>query len=736
MKKQLLSLALGLVTVLFVTAQTTVSVSQIQYVSPSDLASCTDLSAYDEQEIKTVGIVMHDGGLTELSSSSVTGGYRPGVHLLDTGVQGAMGNFAGVQIHGVYATQPSQPVTALDNLVAGMIVEIVGTVGTYNGETQVFPKDNSSVTVLGTTSAPQADTISLGLLNDNTSSNIYTTGEAWEGSLVTIENLTVVGVSIFNGNRVSFDVSDDNGNLMNVSDRFLAQKQSGWTTKNQSSPQTNGSFVPPVVGTKFASLSGIILHSENGCSGGRGRGYELNPFDTSHYKVGDTPPSITLVSRDPLVPSGSSTVDISAKIIDFNGTVENQNLYYSTNLAQDNDQFTAVPMTLKTGSTDEFEASIPAFADGMIVRYYIKATDNDANESFEPFTSTNTTGATSFYTVRDAGLIIVDLQKVLDPSADASPYRYKTVTVKGYITASAKSYDLGDIYMQDKDATEWAGIKLTGNADLSSLFRGQEVEVVGTVEELYGFTQLLVSSVSKTGKTAEIAAVEVEVSDSAGRGANSVGIEKYEGMLVKMVNSGGKVKISNLTHNPFGEWTVANDTGASFANSTKVQTGVKNGNNNSSLWVSPVSNDSFATIDGEMQVTAIGITKEMDMDAIAGILYYGFGEYALKPRNNDDIIGFSVALDTTNYPEIVSVQQFAELGMSFYPNPASDVLNFNVKNAEAGTLVVRSLDGRELSATQITASSRVNISTLTSGVYLLEFTTNKGQRASAKFIKL
>jgi len=737
MKKQLLSLAFGLVTVLFATAQTTVSVRDIQFISPSDLASCKDLSAYDGQEVRTVGVVMHDGGLTELSSGSVTGGYRPGVHLLDTGAQGAMGNFAGIQIHGVYAAQPSQPVTALDNLVAGMIVEIVGKVGNYSGETQIFPKDNSSVSVIGTTSAPQPDTISLGLLNDNSRTNIYTTGEAWEGSLVTIENLTVISVSIFSGNRVSFDVSDDNGNLMNVSDRFLVQKQSSWTTVNQSSPQTNGSFVAPIVGTKFASLSGIILHSQNGCSGGTGRGYELNPFDTSHYKVGDTPPSITEVSRDPLVPSALDAVTISAKIIDFNGTVSSQSLYYSANLTQDNDQFTAVAMTLKSSSTDEYEATIPAFADGTEVRYYIKAVDNDTNESYEPFTSSNATGATSFYTVRNAGLTIVDLQKVLNPTSDASPYRDKVVTVKGYISASAKSYDLEDIYMQDKDATEWAGIKLTGNADLLDLYRTEEVEVTGTVEESFGFTQLVVSSVSKTGKTAEIVPVEVQVSDSAGR-ANG-GFEKYESMLVKMVNTGGKVKISNPRLNPFGEWTIANDTGASFANSTKVQTGVKNSNNNSSLWVSVVADSIFENTEGIMEVPLVEASKELDMDAIIGVLYYGFSQFALKPRNNDDIIGFSVELEPAKYAEDTatnSVVDFKALGVSFYPNPATNVLYFNAENAENGTVVVRSLDGRELSSTQIMASTRVDVTSLTSGVYLLEFTTNKGQRASAKFIKL
>jgi hypothetical protein len=470
MKKQVLTLALGLFSILFASAQTTVSVHDIQYISPSDLASCKDLSAYDGQEIKTVGVVMHDGGLTELASGSVTGGYRPGVHIMDTAAGGVMGNFAGIQIHGVYSGQLSQPVTALNNLVAGMIVEIVGTVNNFSGETQIYPKDNSSVTVIGTTSAPTPKVINLGVLNDNSRSNVYTSGEEYEGSLVTLENVTVVGVSIFSGNRVSFDVSDVNGNLINVSDRFIAQKQASWNALNGSSPQTKGQFTPPVVGTKYESLTGIVLHSQNGCSGGTGRGYELNPFSADHYKVGDTPPSITQVSRSPLVPASGNVVTLTAKMVDFNGTVVDQKLFYSTNLNQDHTAFTPVSMTLKSGSTDEFEANIPAFTDGTIVRYYITADDNDGNKSYEPFSAAKASGSTSFYTVRDNGLSIVDLQKVLNPVQDASPYKDQTVTVKGYVIASAKPYDLEDIYIQDKDATEFAGIKLTGKS-LSSSFK-------------------------------------------------------------------------------------------------------------------------------------------------------------------------------------------------------------------------------------------------------------------------
>jgi hypothetical protein len=734
MKKQVLVLTLGLFSILFTQAQTAVSVSEIQFVSATDLADCKDLSAYDGQTIKTIGRVVHDGGLTEVSSSGARA-FRPGVHLVDTGVS-TPGGFKGLQIHGVTDGGQGDRVDAINTLVAGMLVEITGIVGSYSGETQLYPIDNSSVNVLSLGTAPLPDTLDLSLLNDNARVNILTTGEEYEGSFVSIKNVTVVSVNIFNGNRLSFDVSDENGNLINVSDRFMVQKLSLWTSVNAQTPNDMGTFVAPIVGTKYASLSGIIVHSENGCTGGgaNNRGYEMNPFDTSHYQIGDSPPSITQVTRNPLVPAGTDAVTIACKIIDFNGTVDDQKLYYSTGLSQDNNVFNAVALTLKGGSSDEFEATIPAFADGTIVRYYITATDNDGNVSYVPFTASNATGATAFYTVRDAGLTIVDLQYVLDPSSDASPYRDQEVTVKGYITASAKPYDLEDIYMQDIDATEWAGIKLTGNADLLSLWRTQEVEVTGVVEEVFGFTQLVVSSVSKTGKTAEITPVEIPVSDSAGR--ENRGLEKYEGMLVKMVNSGGKVKISNPRLNPFGEWTVANDVNSSFANSTKVQSGVKNGNNNSSLWVSVVAHDTFALIDGLMEVPVVEATKEMDMDAIIGVIYYGFDEYALKPRNNDDLVGFSVELDSTDYPEIVSVQSFKELGMSFYPNPATSVINVTIENNAQGTLRVRSLEGRLVAESVLLASTSVDVSALTNGIYIIEFTSKEGRRASAKFVKL
>lgn len=738
MKKQLTILLFGLLIGHISLAQNFVSVSDIQFVNATDLANCNDLSSYDGKEVTTVGIVMHDGNLTELSSGSVNGGYRPGVHILDTASNG-MGSFRGLQIHGVYTDGggQSQPVTTLNNLVRGMVIEVTGTVSNYQGETQLFPTDNSSVKVIGSVTAPSAETLDLGKLNDNTRTNNYVTGEEWEGSFVKFSNVTVVAVNIFQGNRVSFDVSDENGNLINVSDRFLVQKLPARTLVNPSSPKNTGEFVAPIVGTQYESLSGIIMHSENGCSGGVGRGYELHPFDTSHYKVGDTPPSITEVKRNPLVPNSSTSATISAKIIDFNGTVANQKLYYTSDLNKSNADFTSVALSLKSGTTDEYEAMIPAFSDGTIVRYYIQATDNDGNISYEPFSASKADGSTAFYTIRDAGLTIQDIQYVLDPSSDASPYRDQIVTVKGYVTASAKPYDLEDVYIQDKDATAWGGLRLSGSSDLLELWRTEEVEVTGTIEESYGFTQMIVNTVSKTGNTTEIMPIELPVSDSAGR--INRGLEKYEGMLVKLVNADGKVKISNPRLNPFGEWLVANDTGANFNNSTKVQTGVKNGNNNSSLWVSVVSNDTFATIDGIMEVPAIEATKDMDMDAIIGVLYYGFGQYALKPRNNDDFVGFSLALETTDYAKDTatnSIHDIQKIGFSLYPNPAQNMLHVKLNNATNGIISIKSIEGKTMRNESIVKEAIINISSLDPGMYVFEYMDHAGIKRSTKFVKI
>lgn len=715
-----------------------VPIRDIQFVSATDLADCKDASRYQGDTVRTIGIAIHDGRLTELASGSVSVGYRPGIHLIDTAGGGIQGNFNGIQIHGVLS---NQGMTALDGIAAGMIVEITGIIDDFNGETQMYPLSNSDVKILGFASAPTATEISVGQLQTTTQTNIYETGEAWEGSFVEIKNVTVVGNSTFSGGtRVTLNVVDEDGNIINIGDRFIAAKLRSWNALNIENLGSKGTLDIPPIGTFFESIKGIVTHSSNGCSGRTGGGavgYLINPFDSSHYQIGQTPPNISNVSRNPLVPKPNEDVTVSADIQDFDGSVTNAKLFYSTNPSHTYDQFTSVNFVLKGGSAISFEGVIPGAAEGTVVRYYIEAEDNDTNISYAPFSATSMDNPNFFfYTIREGGLTIEDIQKVLDPRQDASPYNGEIVTVKGYVTASAREYDLGSVYIQEMDKTEWAGINLVNNSGLLDVLRNEEIEVTGLVQESFGFTQLSVTNIVKTGNKGEIAPIEVPVTDSALRASRE--FEKYEGMLVKMVDAGGKVYIANPRLSPFGEYTIANDTGANLINATRVQAGIANNNNQSSMWVSVVSDSSLQIENGEMQVRFIKTQKGQSMDAMVGVVFFGFGQYTVKPRNNDDFINFSEALDSTNYDygDEISVEKLTKLGMSVYPNPVSQQLNIQRLDIANATLKIVGMDGKVWSSSLWTTSSeKINVSELPAGVYVIQYVDAAQQTAAIRFIK-
>lgn len=716
-----------------------VSVYDVQYVSAADLANCNDSSAYMGDTVKVRGIVMHDGNLTEIPSSSTAGGYRAAIHLLDTANSGQGGDFAGIQIHGVFNDgSGNQPVTALNSLVAGDIVEVTGTVGRYQGETQIYPLNNQAVNAIGTTTAPEPRVVNVGDLNDGNRVNQLETGEPIEGSLVMINNVTVTAVNFFSGgSRVSIDVTDANGNTINVSDRFLAQKLPGHTTVNPSSPSTVGSFVAPPVGLVYDTLIGIVLHSENGCTGANGRGYELNPFSASHYVVGVTPPAISDATRNPIAPTSTETPEVTCKVVDFDGTITSVELFYTDDIA--GGSFSSVNFTLVGGSTDEYTANIPAFADGKMIGYYIKATDNDGNTSQYPATPSGATSPnTKIYTVRDNGLTIVDIQKVLDYNNDASYYTGDTVTVTGVVSASSKDYDLGYVYIQQPGATEWGGLPLVGNSDLVLLLRTHEVTVTGVIEENYGLTRMQVIDVVKTGNIVPNEMVYFDPSDANLHSSNE--IEKYEGMAVGMVNTGGKLFITNANLG-FGDYAIG--TSASASTETRVTTGRQSNNAFSSLWVSLVADGTWYTTDGQMEVDTVITSTDMQMDTLMGVMYYTFGNYKVMPRNNDDIVGLSengtpIDLDTTNLqlPTTVVEINGNTVETLVYPNPAANNVTVSV-NGLSGNFMVSILDlsGRLVNqTTMISNGGQIGVDALQNGIYLMKVTDLEGNQLAIEKI--
>ncbi len=73
--------------------------------------------------------------------------------------------------------------------------------------------------------------------------------------------------------------------------------------------------------------------------------------------------------------------------------------------------------------------------------------------------------------------------------------------------------------------------------------------------------------------------------------------------------------------------------------------------------------------------------------------------------------------------------------ISFYPNPVSEKLYINVPNEQSYSLSILSSEGKLIQNINILNQSAVEIGNLSSGLYFLSFTNNKGETFVEKFVK-
>ena len=599
-----------------------------------------------------------DGNLSEVGSGSITGGSRPFIHITDTANGGVQGPFSAINIMGVDAGT-SNPNTNIENALAGDILDIVCIVSEFAGGIQLQPLNSTSVSVVGAATAPTPVVVPVGDLQNNQRVNLLTTGEQWEGAYIEIQNVTVTGVSTFSGgNRTEITVEDAAGNRILVADRYLGMRMTGVATVNPNSPSTVGSFIPPSVGTVYNYIRGVIVQDENGpCypnSSGFAGGYEINPLDSNDFDQAASPPIISNVTRSVLIPNATQSVNVTADIVDFDGIVVSATLFYTSDQAAPANLFQSVTMSNPSGSI--YTATIPATPLDSVVRYFLVAVDDSTNVTNSPSSTLTGPLNTHFYTVRAFGATIMDIQ--FNPSAtnSASPLENDTVTVKGIVTASFATGDLGYLYMQDASATENAGIFVNGGpVSVFGLNRGDEIIVRGVVEENFGFTRLNAITVTPTMSTGTITPVTLDPSDAVLFGTSgSRAAEKYESMLIRYENPAvnGQVNVTNPNRG-FGDYEVGS--GAAASVSARILAGRQVlGQAQASLDVSYISDT--AQYGAGLNVTPVQLTTNYSFDAIEGILYYAFGNFKLTPRNNADFYNVTVGIKSliSNDVETVS----------------------------------------------------------------------------------
>ena len=568
MKTRLFFLVLFMASMNLVKAQyPVVTIEDIQTVTQNALGNCDDQTFYLGDTVILRAKVVMDGNLAVPSGAS-----NPNGHKNFWLQQGNGGAYKGIDIFNLSSVSVSEDP---HNLIAGDSIEVIGVVDDYNGESELLPLAGSSITLLGQGLPVYPVQVDIADLNDIERNNLLETGEQWEGAYVEIVGATVASLDFFSGGtRVSFNIEDQFGNLLGVSDRFLVQKL----------PGEGGNFVAPNVGDQLDTIRGVIAHSKNNCPGFNGRGYELYPFQESDYVYGASAPRVFNIARTPLVPNSSQDVTVTADITDNDGVIVSAAISYATGAS--GGSFSTVPMTFVSGET--YTATIPAQADGTLIRWYISATDDSAQVTQLPNNDPNTN--TYLYRVRNNGLSIFDVQYT--PYANGiSPYQGESVSVEGVVTSSVNSTDTGDlgyVYIQQENQLNFAGLWLQQGSTISQLERGQKVEVEGVVSENFGMTALTdIASVNVTGAGSINPLVLNPDSFSLYNGSTQ---EQYEGMLVRFENpsAGDRIYVVEqnadaVTSNNYAEYRVGTDI---FNPNSGVRIIAGRSGGNSSLYVS------------------------------------------------------------------------------------------------------------------------------------------------------
>lgn len=449
-------------------------------------------------------------------------------------------------------------------------------------------------------------------------------GEKYESALVRIKNATVLGVT-----GTSLQISDGTGEVL-TNTYFNALY----------TPLTLGTYKYPPVGTRV-NVTGYIRDYRNY--------FYICPPSPELIEIQKIPPSITNVTRQPVTPNASESVEVQAKIKDSNGTVKTTKLFYQSGAGA----YQEVVMTPLNDSI--FVGKIPPAANGTLVKYFLWADDNDNEFSTSPG---DTAGSQYLFTVRDQGTTIYDLQWTPYLNGN-SPFMGLKVTVTGTVVADSTHFPSRYV-LQDDMTQPWHGIWVFDPAHKWIL--GDKVKVTGTVEERFNQTQIAqVTDAVLIGKNGAVQPLKVKTGMIA---TNSPTAESYEAMLVEVTNMAVTNAFPDAPSN-FGEFMVDDGTGA-----VRV-------------------NDLSLTFDGNTD-TSFVVNDSLKM--VRGILSFDFYNYKIEPRNLADVVRKPTGIADASMA--ISSYHLAQN----YPNPFNPrtMIHYQLAQDSPVKLLIYNIKGQQI----------------------------------------
>ncbi len=197
-----------------------------------------------------------------------------------------------------------------------------------------------------------------------------------------------------------------------------------------------------------------------------------------------------------------------------------------------------------------------------------------------------------------------EIQYTTDPSGN-SPFLGQSVTVQGIVTApkyfTGSSTTNFGFMISDPQGGPWSGLFIFTNQHSPQL--GDLVQVTGTIDEYYGFTELVYPSafqiISSNNPLPEPSLI------TTGALASPVTGEQWESVYVKIQNA-----VVTSTPNSYQEFLVNDGSGNAQIDNQCFTPG--------HVWS--------------------GITIGQNWAEIRGVVDYSFNAYGINPRNNADMI--------------------------------------------------------------------------------------------------
>jgi DNA/RNA endonuclease YhcR with UshA esterase domain len=400
-------------------------------------------------------------------------------------VQDSVGQWCGVFVF-----------TTTYSAAQGDSVTVTGEVQEYYGVTEVSPTSAPTIHAHGRP-VPAPLAITCADLGGACSPN----GESYEGLLVSFQDVVVVrDLNAYNEWSVR-NVSGSPGDTCQIDDKCY--------------------YYDPNLGDTIGLLVGVVNYAYSS--------YDVNP--RSAADIGTSAPVISNLTWDPYIPLSSEGVEARAKVLDDQGlsTVE---IIYSVD---GGDSYT-VPMAPVVGDSI-FAGDIPAQANGSLVEFRIKATDNSVPSHV------SYSGLSGYF----SGTTPISAVRVNDPDGKAL-YAGYGARVAGVATVGTGVFrtqgDGVDFYVQDNSP---AGINVFDYDAADVVSEGDSLMIQGKIGQYNGKTEILlvedVILITHLGQ-GTVPDYQIVTIDQMG--------EPYEGMLVAfqyLTKSGGTWPLPDSSEN-------------------------------------------------------------------------------------------------------------------------------------------------------------------------------------------